>query len=110
MTIHSLPPPEPTATPPDFRYKTHPLPRGTSVSILRLGPFTPPYVEGEAVIEEVGDQPDRYWVRFTGDPVLRLRFVFSLGGSVWLTATALHRLWRSEAAIAAEGMIPANDD
>lgn len=106
----SLPPPKSMALSFDSHHETHPIPRGTSVCILRLGPFTPPFVEGEAVIKEVGDEPDRYWVRFTDDPVLRLRLVVSFGGSVCLTATALNRLWRSEAAIAAEGMIPANDN
>lgn len=110
MPLDPLRPPESTENPFALHNKTHPIRRGTRVGVLRLGPFTPPYVEGEAIIENVGDEPDRFWVRFPGDPVLRLRFVFSFGGSVWLAATALQRLWHAEAAIAAETMIPANDN
>lgn len=79
-----------------FEFKSHPIPNGRVVNVLRLGPQTPPFMEGKAIIREPGEEPDQYWVSFVPhDPVCRLRFVFDLCQSEPL-AGILEKLWRAE--------------
>ena len=78
--------------------KTHPLIRGTAVTVLRLGMMTEPFVEGRAVIKAAGSKPNLYWLAFEGDPIRRLRYVFPACQSPHLLP-ALLKLWRSEPGI-----------
>lgn len=85
-----------TAGPPLVLDGAHPIPVGASVTIIRFGRSTPPYIEGRAVIKNAAQGRHCYQVQFLGDPVVRERVVHSLQLAPERLISIMLDLWRAD--------------